>query len=120
MKQYRIHKNDVVMVIAGKDKGKVGRVMKILRKKDRLVVEKVNMVIRHTKPNPQVQQPGGRLEKAMPIHISNVAVQCPVCKKPTRIGFRYIEEAKDGVTAQKKVRFCKKCNEIMAQGGKKK
>jgi large subunit ribosomal protein L24 len=120
MKQYRIHKNDVVMVVTGKDKGKVGRVLKVLRKKDRLLVEKVNMVIRHTKPNPQLQQPGGRIEKAMPIHISNVAVQCPSCKKPTRIGYRYIEETKDGKASQKKVRFCKKCNEIMTQGGKKK
>ena len=114
MKQYRIHKNDVVMVIAGKEKGKVGRVLKILRKKDRLVVEKVNIMIRHTKPNPQLQQPGGRLEKEMPFHISNVAVHCPACKKATRVGYRYIEETKDGQTAQKRVRFCKKCNEIMA------
>jgi large subunit ribosomal protein L24 len=120
MKQYRIHKDDVVMVMAGKDKGKIGRVLKILRKKDRVLVEKVNMVIRHTKPNPQVQQPGGRLEKEMPIHVSNVAVQCSSCKKPTRVGYRYIEESKDGKTAQKRVRFCKKCNEILAQGGKKK
>ena len=120
MKQYRIHKDDVVMVLAGKDKGKLGRVMKILRKKDRLVVEKVNMAVRHVKPNPQLQQPGGRVEKEMPIHVSNVAVQCASCKKPTRVGYRYIEETKDGESFQKKVRFCKKCNEIMAQGGKKK
>jgi len=120
MKQYRIHKNDVVMVIAGKEKGKIGRVIKILRKKDRLVVEKVNIMVRHTKPNPQLQQPGGRVEREMPIHISNVAVHCPACKKSTRIGYRYIEETKDGQISQKRVRFCKKCNEIMAQGGKKK
>ena len=120
MKQFRIHKDDVVMVIAGKDKGKIGRVMKILRKKDRVLVEKVNMVVRHTKPNPQLQQPGGRIEKEMPIHISNVIVQCPACKKSTRIGYRYIEETRDGKSSLKRVRFCKKCNEIMAQGGKKK
>ena len=120
MKQFRIHKDDVVMVIAGKDKGKVGRVMKILRKHDRVLVEKVNMAVRHTKPNPQLQQPGGRIEKEMPVHVSNVVVQCPACKQSTRIGYRYIEESKDGKTSRKRVRFCKKCNEIMAQGGKKK
>jgi large subunit ribosomal protein L24 len=108
------------MVTAGKDKGKIGRVLKILRKKDRVLVEKVNMAVRHTKPNPQLQQPGGRLEKEMPLHISNVILQCPVCKQSTRVGYRYIEETKDGKALRKRVRFCKKCNEIMAQGGKKK
>ena len=121
MKQYRIHKDDVVMVIAGKDKGKVGRVMKILRKKERVVVEKVNMGVFHVRPNPQLQQPGGRIEKERPIHFSNVAVQCPLCHETTRIGYRFIEEpSKDGGKNTKKVRFCKKCNEIMGQGGKKK
>ncbi|MDL2216166.1 50S ribosomal protein L24 [Desulfovibrio sp. OttesenSCG-928-M14] len=120
MKQFRIHKDDVVMVTAGKDKGKIGRVLKILRKKDRVLVEKVNMAVRHTKPNPQLQQPGGRLEKEMPLHISNVILQCPACKKSTRVGYRYIEEVKDGKSLRRRVRFCKKCNEIMAQGGKKK
>ncbi|MDL2279202.1 50S ribosomal protein L24 [Desulfovibrio sp. OttesenSCG-928-G11] len=120
MKQFRIHKDDVVMVTAGKDKGKIGRVLKILRKKDRVLVEKVNMAVRHTKPNPQLQQPGGRLEKEMPLHISNVILQCPACKKSTRVGYRYIEETKDGQTLRRRVRFCKKCNEIMAQGGNKK
>ena len=120
MKQFRIHTNDLVEVLAGKDKGKKGTVKKILRKHDRVLVEGVNMVIRHTKPNPHLQQPGGRIEKEMPVHISNVIVQCPACKQSTRIGYRYIEESKDGKTNQKRVRFCKKCNEIMAQGGKKK
>ena len=120
MKQLRIHKDDIVMVIAGKDKGKIGRVLKVLRKNDRVVVEKVNMAVRHTKPNPQLQQPGGRLEKEMPLHVSNVIVQCPSCKQSTRVGYRYLEETKDGKSSRKRVRFCKKCNEIMAQGGKKK
>lgn len=121
MKQFRIHKDDKVMVIAGKDKGKVGRVLKILRKKDRILVEKVNIAIRHTRPNPQLHQAGGRVEKEMPIHVSNLAVVCPACTRPTRIGYRYIEETgTGGEKVQKRVRFCKKCNEIMAQGGKKK
>ena len=121
MKQYRIHKDDVVEVLAGRDKGKKGKVLKILRKKDRVLVETVNMRFRHTRPNPQLQQPGGRIEKEMPIHISNVGICCPHCMKTVRVGYRYIEEtAKDGKAKTTKVRFCKKCNEILAQGGKKK
>ena len=121
MKQFRIHKDDNVMVLAGKDKGKIGKVLKLIRKKDRVLVEKVNMATRHMKPNPQLQQPGGRIEKEMPLHVSNVAVVCPACTKPTRVGYRYIEEtSNNGEKVQKRVRFCKKCNEIMAQGGKKK
>ncbi|WP_461210862.1 50S ribosomal protein L24 [Desulfocurvus sp. DL9XJH121] len=106
MKKYKIRKDDKVMVIAGKDKGKVGKVLKILRKKDRVLIEKVNMVKRHTKANPYTQQPGGIVEKEAPIHISNVALMCDACAKPTRVGFK---ETTDG----KKVRFCKKCNEVI-------
>ena len=112
MKQFRIHKDDVVSVTAGKDKGKEGRVLKILRKSDRVLVEGVNMVVRHTKPNPQLQQPGGRVEKAMPVHISNVAVRCPECHKLTRVGYRMNDKGK-------KIRFCKKCDKSFPQGGKK-
>lgn len=106
MKQYRIRKDDKVMVIAGKDAGKIGKVLKILRKKDRVLVEKVNMVKRHMRANPYLQQPGGILEKEMPIHVSNLMVVCGACAKPTRVGYRYAEDGK-------KVRFCKKCNEVM-------
>ncbi len=111
MKQFRIRKGDNVMVITGKDADKdiPRKVLKILRKHDRVLVEKVNIAKRHMRPNPYAQQPGGIVEKEMPIHISNVMVVCPSCHKPTRIGYRYIEsEGK-----RKKVRFCKKCNEVM-------
>ncbi len=106
MKQFRIHKDDKVVVVAGKDAGKIGKVVKILRKSDRIVVEKVNMVKRHVRPNPYRQQPGGIIEKEMPLHISNVMVVCDACAKPTKVGYRYTEDGK-------KVRFCKKCNEII-------
>lgn len=106
MKQYRIHKDDKVMVTSGKDKGKIGKVVKILRKKDRVIVEGANMVKRHTKANPYAQQPGGIVEKEMPIHVSNVMVMCGACANATRVGYRYTEDGK-------KVRFCKKCNEII-------
>ncbi|AAS95792.1 50S ribosomal protein L24 [Nitratidesulfovibrio vulgaris] len=106
MKQFRIHKDDKVMVIAGKDKGKIGKVLKILRNKDRILVEKVNVAKRHVRPNPYRQQPGGIIEKEMPLHVSNVMVVCDACAKPTKVGYRYTEDGK-------KVRFCKKCNEII-------
>lgn len=106
MKHYRIHKDDKVMVIIGKDAGKIGKVLKILRKKDRVLVEKLNLVKRHMRPNPYLQQPGGILEKEMPIHVSNLMVVCSACAKPTRVGYKHTEDGK-------KVRFCKKCNEVM-------
>jgi large subunit ribosomal protein L24 len=106
MQQYRIRKDDKVAVTTGKDKGKIGKVLKILRKKDRILVEKINLVKRHTKPNPYQKQQGGIIEKEMPIHVSNVMVVCSACTEPTRVGYRQTEDGK-------KVRFCKKCNEIM-------
>ncbi len=108
MKKFKLKKDDKVQVLAGKDKGKIGKVLKVLRKKDRIVVEKVNMVKRHTKANPYTQQPGGIIEKEAPLHISNVALVCEKCTKPTRVGYKIVGEEK-----KKKVRFCKKCNEVI-------
>ncbi|NJB69485.1 large subunit ribosomal protein L24 [Desulfobaculum xiamenense] len=106
MKKFKIRKDDKVMVIAGKDKGKVGKVLKIMRKKDTVLVEQVNMVKRHTKANPYTQQAGGIVEKEAPIAISNVALICDACTKPTRVGYKLTADGQ-------KVRFCKKCNEII-------
>lgn len=111
MNKFRIRPGDKVMVIAGKDKDQdvPRKVLKILRKHAKVLVEKTNMVKRHMRPNPYAHQPGGIVEKEMPIAISNVMVVCPSCQKPTRIGYRYIEA--DG--KRKKARFCKKCKEVM-------
>lgn len=106
MKKYRIRKDDKVMVIAGKDQGKIGKVLKILRKSDKVLVEKVNMVKRHVRPNPYKREPGGIVEKEMPVHVSNLMVVCSSCAKPTRVGYR---PAEDG----KKTRFCKKCDQTL-------
>ena len=100
----KIKKDDKVMVIAGKDKGKIGKVLKIQKKKDSVLVENINKVQRHTKANPYAQQPGGIVEKEAPVHLSNVMVMCTACTTPTRIGYRMTDDGK-------KVRFCKKCNE---------
>jgi large subunit ribosomal protein L24 len=109
MKKCRIRKDDKVMVIAGKDAGKLGKVLKVLRKKDRVLVEKINMVKRHMRANAYRQQPGGIVDKEMPIHVSNLMVVCSTCTKPTRVGYRHTEDGR-------KLRFCKKCNEVMELG----
>ncbi|MDK2955101.1 MAG: large subunit ribosomal protein [Desulfovibrionales bacterium] len=106
MDKLKVRQNDKVMVLAGKDRGKVGKILKIYRKKDRVLVEGVNKVQRHTKANPYAQTPGGINEKEAPVHVSNVAVMCDACSNPTRIGVRTTEDGK-------KVRFCRKCNEII-------
>ncbi|MDR2503080.1 MAG: 50S ribosomal protein L24 [Deltaproteobacteria bacterium] len=106
MQQYCVHKDDKVMVVTGKDKGKIGKVLKVLRKHDRVLVEKVNTAKRHTRGNPYAGKPGGIVEKEMPLHISNVMVMCEACAAPVRVGFRQDEQGK-------KVRFCKKCNKII-------
>ena len=96
-----IRKNDQVQVIAGRDKGKVGRVLEVEPQMRRIYVEHVNMIKRHTRPNPARQIRGGILEKEGPIHVSNVALVCSECG-PTRIQHREKAEGK-------KVRVCAKC-----------
>ncbi len=100
-----IKKEDTVMVIAGKEKGKRGRVISVLPKKDGLLVEQVNLIKKHMKPNKQHQQ-GGIIEKEAPLHTSKVMLICPKCDKPTRVGNKLLEDGR-------KLRACKKCGEVM-------
>ncbi|MHC1744663.1 MAG: 50S ribosomal protein L24 [Syntrophobacteraceae bacterium] len=104
-KKYRIKKNDTVKVITGKDKGKTGKVMRVIPKSDRAIVERVNMVKRHMKPSQQSRQ-GGILEREAPIPISNLMLVCSKCTDPTRVGYKTLDD-------DRKVRFCKKCNEVI-------
>jgi large subunit ribosomal protein L24 len=101
----RIKKEDKVKVIAGKDKGKIGKVLKVNRKKNRVLVENVNMVKRHAKPSAQNRQ-GGIIEGEAPIHWSNLMLMCSKCMAPTRIKIQRLEDGK-------KVRACGKCDEII-------
>lgn len=103
-KEHHVRRNDLVMVTTGKDKGKTGKVLRINKKKERLVVEKVNMVKRHVKPSQKTK--GGIMEKEGSIHVSNVMIYCEKCSKPVRVGSKLLEDGK-------KVRFCKKCNEAV-------
>ena len=101
----KFKKNDDVIVIAGRDKGKRGTIIKVIDD-DRLLVENVAMVKRHTKPNPNKGISGGIIEKESPIHVSNVAHFNPVTKKADRVGFRILE---DGT----KVRYFKSNDEVL-------
>jgi large subunit ribosomal protein L24 len=101
-----IRRNDNVVVITGKDRGKRGRVLKVLPEKNRLVVEGVNFVKRHTKPNPQRQIKGGIMEREAPLNASNVQIVCPECGRPTRVGRRILGDGR-------KVRICRKCEGVV-------
>ncbi len=103
-KKTYLRKNDRVMVMAGKDKGKVGRIKMIDLKKYRAIVEGAQIVKRHTKPGPRTS--GGIIEKEAPIHISNLMLICPKCTDPVRIGKKILEDGS-------KVRVCKKCGEAI-------
>jgi large subunit ribosomal protein L24 len=99
----KIKLSDQVEVIAGKDKGRVGKVIKAFRNEDKVIVEKVNMIKRHTKPSMANQQ-GGIIEKEAPIEVSNLMLICPKCSKPVRVGVKVLDDSA-------KVRVCKKCGE---------
>jgi len=87
-----IRKNDTVVVISGKDKGKRGRVIEVLPKDARVRVEGVNKIKRHTKPNPQKNVKGGIVERENPVHVSNVALIDPRSDKPTRVGTKVMAD----------------------------
>ncbi|GGJ00995.1 50S ribosomal protein L24 [Alicyclobacillus cellulosilyticus] len=105
MVKFRIKKGDKVVVIAGKDKNKTGRVLAVFPKKQRVLVEGVNIIKRHTKPNPKYPE-GGIIEREAPIHISNVMIADPKTGEPTRVGFKFLEDGR-------KVRYAKKSGEIL-------
>lgn len=101
-KNLHVKKGDTVMVIAGKDKNKSGKIIQILPKKDGVLVEGLNVVKRHTRA--RANEPGGILEKEAPIHISNVMLYCGKCRKPVRTKVNMLEDGK-------KARVCVKCGE---------
>jgi large subunit ribosomal protein L24 len=86
-----LRKDDIVVVISGENKGKSGKILKVLPEKNRVIVEGVNIVRRHTKPSVKNQQ-GGIMEKEASLHISNLMLKCPKTGKPTRLGVRTLED----------------------------
>jgi large subunit ribosomal protein L24 len=106
MPKLQIKKNDQVFVLTGKDRGKTGKVLKVLPDAARAIVEGLNFQQKHTRPNPQKNIKGGILPKEASIHLSNLMVVCKRCNKRARVG---ISRMQDG----RKVRVCKNCNELL-------
>jgi large subunit ribosomal protein L24 len=105
VKKIHVEKSDMVMIMAGKEKGKSGKIIKVFTDKGRILVENLNIVKRHSRPTKANAQ-GGIIEKEAPLASSNVLLLCGACSKPTRTGMRILEDGS-------KARFCKKCNEIV-------
>jgi large subunit ribosomal protein L24 len=101
----QIRKNDSVMVIAGKERGKTGKVLRVVTEKNAVLIERLNVVKRHTKPRGQ-QQTGGIIEKEAAIHVSNIMLMCEKCNAPARVGHKTLSDGK-------KVRVCRSCSEAL-------
>lgn len=104
-KKLHVKKDDTVAIIAGKDKGKTGKILRVFPEKGRVIVENLNVVKRHTRPT-RTNAEGGIVEKEAPLDASNVQLVCKACNAPARTGIRVLEDGS-------KARFCKKCNEIV-------
>ncbi|MGD8484520.1 MAG: 50S ribosomal protein L24 [Thioalkalispiraceae bacterium] len=102
----KIRKGDEVIILTGKDKGKTGNVLRAIPDEDRVVVENVNVVKKHTKPNPAMGAPGGIVDKEMPVHVSNVALVNPATGKADRVGFKMLDDGR-------KVRYFKSNGETV-------
>ncbi len=103
-KKFKLKKGDDVVVVSGRDKGKTGSILRVLREDDRVLVDGVNMVKRHTRPSQT--EPGGIVAKEAPIHISNVALADPKDGSATRVGYKFLEDGR-------KVRFAKQSGEVI-------
>ena len=90
----KIRKGDEVIILTGKDKGKTGNVVRAIPEDDRVIVDNVNMVKKHQKPNPALNVPGGIIEKEMPVHVSNVALVNPATGKADRVGFKTLDDGR--------------------------
>jgi large subunit ribosomal protein L24 len=101
-----IKKNDNVVVIAGRDRGKRGRVLRVIPAKGRVVVEGVSFIKRHTRPNPQKNVKGGIVERESPLSVANVQLVCPECSNPTRVGRQRLDDGR-------RVRICRKCKGVV-------
>lgn len=101
----KIKKNDKVKIIAGKDKGKQGKVLQVFPQKEKVIVEGLNLVIKHVRPR-RAGEKGQRIQFPASLNVSNVMLVCSKCNKPTRVGYKILENGK-------KVRICKKCKEVV-------
>ena len=106
----KIRRNDSVLVTAGKDRGKSGKVLGVDPDKGRITIEGLNFLKKHVRPNPAVRQ-AGIVERPGPLSISNVMLICNKCNKPTRVGHQIIEVQEGDITRRQKVRVCKQCHQ---------
>ncbi|MDP8255531.1 MAG: 50S ribosomal protein L24 [Candidatus Alcyoniella australis] len=108
-KSFKIRNKDVVMIVAGKERGsraaktKRGKVLRVMPDKERVLVERLNFIKRHSRPS-RTNRQGGIIEREGAVHISNVMLVCPACDQPTRVGYTFLNDGR-------KVRICKRCNE---------
>lgn len=103
----KVKKNDQVLVIAGRNRGATGKVLRVFPSDGTVLVERINMIKRHTRPNPQKQVQGGILEREAPIRISNLQVICPECGKPSRMGSVRLDDGRPA-------RVCKSCEKTIS------
>jgi len=110
----KIRTGDKVKILAGKDKGKTGKVLQVLIDKRKVVVEEINLLIKHQRPKKQGEK-GQRVQFSAPLDISNVALVCPKCNKSTRVNFKItkMDKAEKDAKKSEKSRVCRKCNEII-------
>ena len=106
MPRVHIKKNDLVYVLSGEDHGKTGKVLKVFPDKSRAIVEGINYIQKHTKPNPQKNVKGGILPKESPIHLSKLMVVCKRCNNHSRVGITITQDGR-------KIRICKNCKELL-------
>ena len=102
----RIRKNDQVVVIAGRDRGKRGKVLRVFPSRNRAIVERINMMKRHTRPNPQQNIKGGLIEREASIEVSNLMIVCGECDRPTRLRHKRLNDGR-------KVRICHQCEGVI-------
>ena len=103
MSKMKIHTGDQVKILSGKEAGKTGKVLRVDAEKRKVYIERLNMLKRHTKPNPKKNPQGGVIEREAPMDVSNVMVVCPACGQATRVGYRLIDGGG-------KVRVCRRAN----------
>ncbi len=108
MPKLHVRKGDTIIAIAGKDKDKTGKVLRVFPGKERVIVEGINFVKKHARPRPPEQQ-GGIIQQEAPLHLSNVMLYCPRCSRGSRLGRRKLENGT-------KMRFCRRCGEQIGKG----
>lgn len=106
MPKVHIKRTDQVFVLTGKDRGKTGKVLRVFRDSNRVIVEGLNFVNKHARANPQRSIKGGILPKESPIHASNLMVVCKRCNERTRVGYSHMQDGR-------KVRICRNCDELL-------